>query len=83
MSELVDRYELDDRLYITISRLENNGHISQDEVLKVLRECYAYLSWSVVQEAMEEARELQRLVRKVEERYERIIKPKEMNKYDK
>ena len=69
MSELVDRYELDDRLYKTISRLENNGHISQDEVLKVLRECYAYLSWSVVQEAMEEARELQRLVRKVEERY--------------
>ena len=82
MSELVDRYELDDRLYKTISRLENNGHISQDEVLKVLRECYAYLSWSVVQEAMEEARELQRLVRKLEERYERI-KLKEMNKYDK
>ena len=61
MSELVDIYGLNERLYKTISRLENNELISQDEVLKVLRQCYAYLSWTEVQDAMREAREIQKI----------------------
>lgn len=61
MSELVKPYELNERLYKTISRLENNELISQDEVLKVLRQCYAYLSWTEVQNAMREAIEIQKI----------------------
>ena len=63
MSELVDIYDLDDRLVKAIILLANNELISQDEVLRVLRNCYAYLSWTVVQDAMKEARVMQRQAR--------------------
>ena len=65
MSELVDIYDLDDRLFKAISSLANNELISQDEILKVLRECYAYLSWTTVQDAMKEAREMQKMAHEV------------------
>ena len=65
MSELVDIYDLDNRLHTAISRLENNELISQDFILKVLRQCYAYLSWTVVQDAMREAREMQKMTQEL------------------
>ena len=65
MSELVDIYDLDDRLFKAISRLANNELISQDFILKALRQCYAYLSWTVVQDAMREAREMQKMTQEL------------------
>ena len=65
MSELVDTYDLDDRLHTAISRLANNELISQDFILKALRQCYAYLSWTVVQDAMREAREMQKMTQEL------------------
>ena len=72
MSELVDIYDLDDRLFKAISSLAKDGWgkkepISQDFILKVLRDCYAYLSWTVVQDATKEAREIQRQVKEMKE----------------
>ena len=65
MSELVGWAELEDRVYTAISRLENNELISQDEILKALKQCYAYLSWSEVQRAMKEAREIQKMTQEM------------------
>ena len=65
MSEIVDTYDLDDILHTAISRLANNELISQDFILKVLRQCYAYLSWTVVQDAMREAREMQKMTQEL------------------
>ena len=60
MSELVGWLELEGRLHSAISSLEA-GWNPRDEVLKVLRQCYAYLSWTEVQDAMREAREIQKI----------------------
>jgi|TARA_R100000084_G_scaffold73806_1_gene33093 hypothetical protein len=65
MSELVDIYDLDDRLSKAITMLANNELISQDFILKVLRDCYAYLSWTVVQDATREAREMQKMTQEL------------------
>jgi hypothetical protein len=65
MSELVDVYGLDNRLHTAISRVENNELISQDFILKVLRNCHAYLSWTIVQDAMREARETQKMTQEL------------------
>ena len=62
---LVDWLKLEARLHSVISRLENNELISQDEVLKALKQCYAYLSWSEVQRAMKEAREIQKMTQEM------------------
>tara|TARA_R100001510_G_scaffold55076_1_gene58507 strand:- start:839 stop:1051 length:213 start_codon:yes stop_codon:yes gene_type:complete len=65
MSELVDIYDLDDRLVKAITQVANNELISQDEILKVLRDCYAYLSWTTVQDAMKEVREIQKMTQRL------------------
>jgi len=65
MSELVDPYELDERVYTAISILERLNVSSQDEILKALKQCYAYLSWSQVQRAMREAREMQKMTQEM------------------
>ena len=61
---LVDWLKLEARLHSVISRLEA-GWNPRDDVLEVLRQCYAYLSWSEVQRAMKEAREIQKMTQEM------------------
>ena len=65
MSELVGWAELEDRVYTAISKLERLNVSPQDEILKALKQCYAYLSWSEVQRAMKEAREIQKMTQEM------------------
>jgi hypothetical protein len=58
MSELVDIYELDDRLHVACSNLAN---IPLPRVLILLQDLQAYMGWTVVQDAMKEAKGTQKM----------------------
>lgn len=62
MSELVDTYDLDDRLHVACSNLAN---IPLPEVLILLQDLRSYLAWTTVQDAMKEAREMQKMTQEL------------------
>lgn len=60
MSELVDTYELDNRIHQAL-HLVTFG----DELWNVLTDVQAYMRWTVVQDAMKEVREIQKMTQRL------------------
>jgi len=57
MSELKDFMDIDGRLYVACSNFLD----LPPQVLELLEDLRSYLAWTIVQDAMKEAREMQKM----------------------
>ena len=69
MRELVDTYKLHERLHVAISKVGNpissQAKSQYRPLLELLEDLQAYMGWTVVQDAMREAREMQKMTQEL------------------